>query len=115
MHKNHIYALLPAVALYCTALYCTVLYYTALRYPLEELLPLRVVLEGEEWPRAPYRLVLGVDLLALPLGLLVLVEVVLVQAPEVGYHATVVQLGGPLLPPGNGFSTLIAPSNVRLC
>ena len=58
---------------------------------------------------------LGVDLLALPLGLLVLVEAVLVQAPEVGYHATVVQLGGPLLPPGNGFSTLVAPSNVRLC
>ena len=74
-----------------------------------------LVLEGEEMHSAPHRLVLGVDLLALPLGLLILFKAVLVQAPEVGYHAPVVQLGGPLLPPGNGFSTLVAPSNVRLC
>ena len=47
--------------------------------------------------------ILGVDLLALPLGLLVLVESVLVQAPEVAYHANVVQLGGLLLPPGKWF------------
>ena len=102
-------------ALYYTALYYTALYYNALRYPLEELLSLRVVLEGEERHRAPHRLILGVDLLDLPLGLLVLVEAVLVQAPGVGYHATTVQLSGPLLPPQNGFSTLVAPSNVRLC
>ena len=57
-----------------------------------------LVLEGEEMHSAPHRLVLGVDLLALPLGLLILFKAVLVQAPEVGNHAPVIELGGsPLL------------------
>ena len=78
--------------------YFTTLYYTAL-YQLEELLPLRVVLQGEQWDSVPHSLILAVNLLVLPLGLLVDHEVVLVQALEVGYHAPIVQLPGSLFPP----------------
>ena len=44
---------------------------------------------------------------ALPLGLLVHLEVVLVEAP-------VIELGGPLPPPGNILPAIVAPSDVRL-
>ena len=46
---------------------------------------------------------------ALPLGLLVLLEVVLVEAPQVGDHAPIVELGGHLPPPGNILPTIVAP------
>ena len=43
---------------------------------------------------------------ALPLGLLVLLEVVLVEALQVGDHAPVVELGGHLPPPEMFFPQL---------
>ena len=46
----------------------------------------------------------------LPLGLLVLLEAVL---PQVGDHAPIVKLGGPLPPQGNVLPTIVAPSNAR--
>ena len=90
------------------------MYYTALHYQFEELLPLGMVLEGKQRHSAPQSLVLGVDLLALPLGLLVLGELILVEGPQVGDHAPVVELDGPLLLQGNVLSASVAASDVRL-
>ena len=84
------YTALHCTILQCIVLYCNVLYYTAMHYQLEELLPLLVVLEGEERDSAPHGFILTV-LLHLPLGLLLLVqdEVLLVKALQVVDHPPV--------------------------
>ena len=51
----------------------------------------------------------------LPCPCPVLLEDVLVEGPQVGDHAPIVQLGGSLPPPGNVLPTVFAASDMRLC
>ena len=72
-----------------------------------------MVLEGEQRDSAPHGLILAV-LLLLPLGLLLQLETLLVQALQVVDHPPVVQPIVPLLPPGDSFFAVMASSDMRL-
>ena len=75
-----------------------------------------MVLEREQRDGAPDGLILVVDLLALALGLLLLVDdkVLLVQALEMVDHPPIVEPVCPLLPPGDCLAAVVAASEVRL-
>ena len=75
-----------------------------------------MVLEREQRDGAPDGLVLIVDLLALPLGLLLLVDdkVLLVQALEMVDHPPIVEPVCPFLPLGDHLAAVVAASEVRL-